>query len=128
MSIVVRQLCKHFGPIRAVDNVSFELPSNGIVGLIGPNGAGKSTILRILATFLQATSGDVFVSGFDGALEPESVRQAVGSLPENPPGHSEARIEEYLSFRAALKGVPRRERKVEVGRCLEACQLKPVRR
>ena len=61
MSIVVRELCKNFGPIRAVDNVSFQIPFGGIVGLIGPNGAGKSTILRILSTFLQPTSGDVEV-------------------------------------------------------------------
>src|SRR5262245_49298781 len=117
MSIVVRHLCKHFGPLRAVDNVSFEIPAAGIVGLIGPNGAGKSTVLRILSTFLQPTSGEVAVSGFDCAREPESVRQAIGYLPENPPGHSEARVEEYLSFRAALKGVARRHRKAEVDRC-----------
>jgi ABC-2 type transport system ATP-binding protein len=128
MSIVVSDLCKSFGPIRAVDNVSFDLPSGGIVGLIGPNGAGKSTILRILSTFLQPTSGHVAVSGFDCALQPEAVRQAIGYLPENSPSHSEARLEEYLAFRAALKGVARRDRKKEIDRCLEACQLKRVRR
>jgi ABC-2 type transport system ATP-binding protein len=128
MSIVVRDLCKTFGPLRAVENVSFELPSGGIVGLIGPNGAGKSTILRILSTFLSPTSGQAAVCGFDCATQPESVRQQIGYLPETPPSHSESRIEEYLAFRAALKGVPRRERRAEIDRCLEACQLTNVRR
>jgi len=128
MSIVVRELCKCFGPVRAVDNVSFQIPFGGIVGLVGPNGAGKSTILRILSTFLQPTSGDVEVAGFDSRANPESVRQAIGYLPETPPNHSEARIEEYLSFRARLKGVAPRVRRTEVDRCLEACQLTTVRR
>src|SRR5206468_2944814 len=128
MSIVVRELRKNFGPIRAVDNVSFEISSGGIVGLIGPNGAGKSTILRILSTFLPPTSGQVVVGGFDSGREPESVRQSIGYLPEHPPSHSEARIDEYLAFRAALKGVARRDRGSEVDRCLAACQLTTVRR
>jgi ABC-2 type transport system ATP-binding protein len=128
MSIVVRDLCKTFGPIRAVDNVAFEVPSSGIVGLIGPNGAGKSTILRILSTFIEPTAGHVSVCGCDCATHPESVRQKIGYLPENPPGNSEARIDEYLAFRAALKGVSRRDRRAEVDRCLEACQLTNVRR
>jgi ABC-2 type transport system ATP-binding protein len=128
MSIVVRDLCKTFGPIRAVENVTFEIPSSGIVGLIGPNGAGKSTILRILSTFLSPTSGRAAVCGFDCATQSESVRQQIGYLPETPPGQSESRIDEYLTFRAALKGIARRGRRAEIDRCLEACQLTNVRR
>jgi ABC-2 type transport system ATP-binding protein len=128
MSIVVRNLCKTFGALRAVDNVSFEIPSPGIVGLIGPNGAGKSTILRILTTFLAPASGHAAVAGYDCAADAESVRQAVGYLPETLPAHHEARVEEYLAFRAHLKGIARRERQTEIDRCLEACQLMQVRR
>ena len=138
MSIVVRELCKCFGALRAVDGVSFEIgtggpgpggmDTGGIVGLIGPNGAGKSTILRILSTFLRPTSGCVIVAGHDGATNPLGVRQRIGYLPENPPGHTEARIQEYLEFRAHLKGISRRDRRQEIDRCLEACQLTAVRR
>jgi ABC-2 type transport system ATP-binding protein len=128
LSIVVRELCRDFGALRAVSNVSFDIPPGTIVGLIGPNGAGKSTILRILATFLRATSGDVAVAGIDARLDPAGVRQAIGYLPENPPGHNEARVDEYLSFRAHLKGIPRDTRRREVDRCLEACDLAAVRR
>ncbi len=133
MSIVVRDLCKCYGALQAVDGVTFEIGSNssddgGIVGLIGPNGAGKSTTLRILATFLQPTSGRVVIAGCDAAIDPLGVRRQIGYLPENPPGHAEARIQEYLEFRAQLKGISRRDRRQEIDRCLEACQLRAVRR
>ncbi len=133
MSIVVRELCKSYGALRAVDRVSFEVdPGNtgqgGIVGLIGPNGAGKSTILRILSTFLQPTSGSVIVAGCAASTNPQGVRQRIGYLPENPPGHAEARVQEYLEFRSHLKGISRPERRREIDRCLEACQLTAVRR
>lgn len=128
MSIVVRELCKSFGSLRAVDNVSFEIPSGGIVGLIGPNGAGKSTILRILTTFLSPTSGSAQIAGFDCGAEPQTVRKQIGYLPENPPAQADARVEEYLAFRAQLKGIARADRRNEIDRCLAACQLTAVRR
>lgn len=133
MSIVVRELYKSFGMLQAVDGVSFEIGSDGIgsggiVGLIGPNGAGKSTILRILSTFLQPTSGCVIVAGSDAATDPLGVRRQIGYLPENLPGNTEARIQEYLEFRAHLKGIRRADRRKEIDRCLEACQLTAVRR
>jgi ABC-2 type transport system ATP-binding protein len=133
MSIVVHDLCKTYGALRAVDGVSFEIGSDrvssgGIVGLIGPNGAGKSTILRVLSTFLQATSGSVIVAGCDAATNPQGARERIGYLPEHPPGHSEARVQEYLEFRAQLKGIARSRRRTEIDRCLEACQLMAVRR
>ncbi|MGE5194584.1 MAG: ABC transporter ATP-binding protein [Deltaproteobacteria bacterium] len=128
MSIVVRNLCKAFGSLRAVDNVGFEIVSPGIVGLIGPNGAGKSTILRILATFLAPTAGYAAVAGCDCVTDAGRVRQSIGYLPESLPGQPDVRVEEYLSFRAQLKGVSRRDRRAELDRCLEACQLTAVRR
>lgn len=128
MSIAVHGLRKSYGPVRAVGDVSFEVPAAGIVGLIGPNGAGKSTILRILSTFIRPSAGHAEVAGFDCLLQPERARQSLGYLPESLPANNEARIEEYLWFRAALKGVARRERRAEVNRCLAACELVAVRR
>lgn len=128
MSIVACELCKSFGSAPAVDGVSFDIPAGGIVGLIGPNGAGKSTILRILATFLRPNSGKVAVAGFDCAEDAERVRGVIGYLPETLPGQSESRVEEYLAYRAQLKGIGRRERRQEVDRCLDECQLSQVRR
>lgn len=128
MSILARSLVKQFGTVRAVDGVSFEIQPGEIVGLIGPNGAGKTTLLRMLATFLQPTSGTAQIAGFDGVTESLQVRRHIGYLPETLPTHPDVRVEEYLHYRARLKDIPRRQRRAEVDRCLHSCQLAAVRR
>ncbi|MGQ0634720.1 MAG: ABC transporter ATP-binding protein [Planctomycetaceae bacterium] len=127
MSLVARELCKSFGPVRAVAGISFELAPGEIVGLIGPNGSGKSTVLRMLATFLRPTRGSAAVAGFDCVVQGGLARQCLGYLPEALPGYVDARVDEYLAYRAALKGVPRCRRRTECDRCLDACQLQGVR-
>lgn len=128
MSIVVQDLRKNYGPVQAVDGVSFEIPGPGIIGLIGPNGSGKTTILRMLATYLTPSSGRIVIAGKDLADDPVAVRRFLGYLPEALPGYSDARVEEFLEFRASLKEIPRRSRQAEIDRCLALCQLTAVRR
>jgi len=123
MSIVVHGVRKTFGALRAVDDVGFEIPSGGIVGLIGPNGSGKTTILRMLSTFLPPDSGTIVVAGYDATRDPASIREHLGYLPEALPDHPDARVVEYLDFRARLKGITRTARIAEIDRCLAACQM-----
>lgn len=127
MSIIVRNLVCAFGKLRAVDGVSFEIDSGGVVGLIGPNGAGKTTLLRVLTTYLESTGGTAFVGGFDCRFEPREVRRRIGYLPETAPSSPHARISEYLRFRAALKGISRKRRAVEIARVLEFCELQDAK-
>src|SRR5437773_1474933 len=110
MMIQVENLTKYFGPVAAVRNVSFQVERNEIVGLLGNNGAGKTTIMRILTTYLPATSGVARVAGFDVMKESMEVRKRIGYLPESIPLYSEMRVTEYLDYRAKLKGVDRRIR------------------
>jgi ABC-2 type transport system ATP-binding protein len=126
--IQVERLTKYFGPILAVNNVSFEVEKNEIVGLLGNNGAGKTTIMRILTTYLPATSGVARVAGFDVMKESLKVRKRIGYLPESIPLYSEMRVEEYLHYRARLKEVDRRERPARVAEVLDRCRIRPVRR
>lgn len=128
MSIVADRVSKRFGPARGVSEISCAIGSGELVGLLGPNGAGKTTILRILATFLAPDSGRAEVAGFDCVNAGENVRRRLGYLPETLPACTEVRVDEYLDFRARLKEVPRRGRRVEIDRCLAACQLTEVRR
>jgi ABC-2 type transport system ATP-binding protein len=128
MSIRVTGLSKRFGPRKVVTDVSFTIPAVGLVGLIGPNGAGKTTILRVLTTFLPPCQGTVEVGGFDCRTAPAEVRRQVGYLPESPPPYADARVVEYLTFRARQKQISRRQRSQEITRCLEACQLREVGR
>jgi ABC-2 type transport system ATP-binding protein len=128
MMIQVRDLTKYFGPVLAVDHISFEVDRGEIVGFLGPNGAGKTTTLRILTSYLPATSGSARVAGYDVLLQSLEVRQHIGYLPENVPLYGEMRVEEYLNYRAKLKGVNRKERPQRLDYCLERCRLRQVRR
>jgi ABC-2 type transport system ATP-binding protein len=126
--IQVQNLTKFFGPVMAVNNVSFEVEKNEIVGLLGNNGAGKTTIMRILTTYLPATSGVARVAGFDVMKESLEVRQRIGYLPESIPLYPEMRVDEYLGYRARLKGVDRHDRQARVSQCLERCRIREVHR
>jgi ABC-2 type transport system ATP-binding protein len=126
--IQVENLSKYFGPVMAIDRISFVVGQGEIVGFLGLNGAGKTTTMRILTSYLPATSGVARVAGFDVMLQSTDVRRNIGYLPESVPLYPEMRVEEYLNFRAKLKGVTRTERVKRVEYCLERCRLVLVRR
>jgi ABC-2 type transport system ATP-binding protein len=127
-AIEVDDLSKSYGPVMAVDRVNFRVQPGELVGFLGPNGAGKSTTMRILTTYLPATSGSARVGGFDVRTESMQVRERIGYLPESVPLYTEMRVEEYLQYRAKLKGVERRKRAVRIEWCLEKCRIREVRR
>jgi ABC-2 type transport system ATP-binding protein len=128
MMIQVQNLTKYFGPVQAVDRISFEVDQGEIVGFLGPNGAGKTTTMRILTSYLPATSGIARVAGYDVMTQSLEVRKNIGYLPESVPLYTEMRVEEYLIYRARLKGVPRKERVGRIDFCLDRCRLREVRR
>jgi ABC-2 type transport system ATP-binding protein len=102
MSIKVTALTKVYDTQWAVDNISFELKKGEIVGFLGPNGAGKSTTMKIITSYLPATSGSVTVCGFDVQEQPMEVRTRVGYLPEANPLYFEMYVREYLEFTASI--------------------------
>ncbi|MHC4853932.1 MAG: ABC transporter ATP-binding protein, partial [Planctomycetota bacterium] len=126
--IRVQNLSKHFGPTRAVDDISFAVEKGEVVGFLGPNGAGKTTTIRVLTCWHPATAGTASVAGYDVFEQPVAVRQQIGYLPENVPIYPDLRVEEYLNYRAALKGVPRRDRRAAVDHAIERCGVTDVRR
>src|SRR3954454_16494457 len=126
--INVQNLTKYFGPIMAIDGISFQVDRGEIVGFLGPNGAGKTTTMRILTSFLPATSGIARVAGFDVMTESLGVRRSIGYLPESVPLYPEMRVEEYLNYRAQLKGLTRRPRMERISYCLDRCRIREVRR
>src|SRR5947209_9526086 len=126
--IQVEHLSKYFGPITAVDDISFQVGRGEIVGFLGPNGAGKSTTLRILTSYLPATRGVAKVAGHDVMTESMQVRENIGYLPQAVPIYPEMRVEEYLQFRAKLKGVDRAMRNRRIDYCLDRCRIREGRR
>ncbi|QDO92827.1 gliding motility-associated ABC transporter ATP-binding subunit GldA [Formosa sediminum] len=105
MSIKVEQLSKVYGTQKALDGVSFSVGKPEIVGFLGPNGAGKSTMMKILTTFIDASSGKAEVNGFNVLEQSNQVQQSVGYLPEHNPLYLDMYIKEYLSFNANIYDV-----------------------
>jgi ABC-2 type transport system ATP-binding protein len=103
--IRVSHLTKRYPGRVAVDDVSFEVGRGEVVGFLGPNGAGKTTTLRVLAGYLPASSGTCMWPALTWPRDSLEVRRRIGYLPENCPLYPEMRVDEYLRFRARLKGV-----------------------
>lgn len=126
--IQVKELSKFFGPVCAVNNVSFQVEKDEIVGLLGNNGAGKTTLMRILTTYMPASSGYASVAGFDVMEDSMEVRRRIGYLPESIPLYPEMRVSEYLDYRAKLKGVDRKSRTGRIAEVIDVCRVKEVQR
>ncbi len=99
MSVIrVSGLVKEYGTLRAVDGVSFTAEAGEIVGLIGPNGAGKTTLIRVLATLLEPTDGEIAIGGFDVRRDVLAVRRAIGYVPDFFNLYHDLTIRECLTF------------------------------
>jgi ABC-2 type transport system ATP-binding protein len=107
--IEVQNLTKRYGPVTAVDNITFRAEPGEILGFLGPNGAGKTTTMRVITGYMPATEGKAIVAGYDVFEQPLEAKRRTGYLPETPPLYPDMRVREYLTFVAKIKGVPRRE-------------------
>jgi len=96
--ISVKNLSKSYGPIRALDDISFEVRRGDILGFLGPNGAGKSTAMKIITCFLEADQGQVAIAGHDIASHSLEVRRRIGYCPESAPAYGEMTVHGFLSF------------------------------
>lgn len=126
--IKVQNLTKRYGSVTAVNEIQFEVGKGEIVGFLGPNGAGKSTTMRMLACYLPPTSGTAEIAGYDIFRDSLRAREHIGYMPENVPLPQDMRVDEYLRFRAALKGVPGRRVKERLADVCELCNLNDVSR
>ena len=112
-----QNLTKRYGPLLAVDDLSFQVAPGEVLGFLGPNGAGKSTTMRILAGFLPATSGSATVCGFDVDTQGTAAKRRIGYLPEGAPSYPEMSPRSFLEFVAdvrELEGANRANRLAEV--------------
>ena len=126
MSVKVEQLTKMYGEQKAVDAISFEVPTGQIVGFLGPNGAGKSTTMKILTCFIPPTSGKTLVCGFDGMNDPIEVKRRIGYLPEQNPLYPDMYVTEYLEFAARMHGMKGFGKRIET--MIEQTGLVPERK
>ena len=124
--IEVEQLSKTYGPIKAIEDVSFVVEKGEILGFLGPNGAGKSTTMRILTCFMPPTSGTARVAGYDIFKDSLQVRRRIGYVPENAPLYTDMPVVSFLKFAAEVKGLSRRDRLRQVGQVMDDCGIKDV--
>ncbi len=101
--IEVRNLSKHYGDKKAVDDISFRAADGEILGFLGPNGAGKSTTMNILTGYISSTSGSALIDGVDILENPIKAKRNIGYLPELPPLYMDMTVKEYLNFIYDLK-------------------------
>jgi len=124
--IEVQHLTKRYGPVTAVDDISFSVQRGEILGFLGPNGAGKTTTMRVLTGYMPPTDGKAIVAGYDVFEQPIEAKRRTGYLPETPPLYPDMTVGEYLAFVARIKGVPRPERKARIGEMLEKTRITDV--
>jgi len=103
--VEIKQLCKQFGLLTAVDNISFQVNKGEVLGFLGPNGAGKSTTMKMITGFLTPTAGTVTVDGYDITKQSLEVKKRIGYLPEGAPAYPDMTTADFLNFIAAIRGL-----------------------
>ena len=102
MSVEVKNLFKYYGDQAAVKDISFNVNRGEIVGFLGPNGAGKSTTMKVITSYISASSGEVKVCGKSVSMDSLETRKIIGYLPENNPLYLDMYVKEYLRFVANI--------------------------
>lgn len=126
--IALSGLTKRFGQLVAVDDVTMSVAAGEVLGFLGPNGAGKSTTMKMIAGFLEPTSGTAVVCGHDVTRDPVDVKRVLGYLPEGAPTYGDMTPLSYLRFIAEIRGFDGAERQRRVDAVVEKVALQDVLR
>lgn len=126
MMIEVEGLTRYYGEFPAVQDVSFSIGERVIVGFLGLNGAGKSTVLKVLGGLLMPSAGKVTIGGVDAIDAPDSLREKIGFLPEDPPLYDDMRVNDFLVWCGEIKGLDRARAEKRLPEVLRICQLDEV--
>lgn len=122
-AIQVTDLARNYGPLRAVDGISFEIPKGSVCGFVGANGAGKTTTMRILATLDYPTTGTTSICGYDVVDSPSEVRRLIGWMPDYFGNYEHMTVLEYLDFFARSLGYKGAERTRRIDEVMEFTDL-----
>ncbi|MBM3609157.1 MAG: ABC transporter ATP-binding protein [Alphaproteobacteria bacterium] len=124
--VETRDLVKRFGGFTAVDGISFKVGRGEVVGFLGPNGAGKSTTMRLIAGFLEPTSGSAAIAGHDSHEDALEARAQLGYLPEGAPLYPDMTVAGFLEFVAAMRGMDKAAAQRRLAELVERIQLAEV--
>lgn len=104
-SIVIQDLFKNYGDVRALDGIGLEIPGGQIFGILGPNGSGKTTLLKIITSILEPTSGIVRVNGISATEDPMKIKSIIGYVPETPTLYESLTPVEFLGFVGSIRKI-----------------------
>jgi ABC-2 type transport system ATP-binding protein len=121
--VAIRGLCKSFGAIRAVDDISFDVRRGEVLGFLGPNGAGKSTTMKMITGFLTPSAGSATICGHDVAAEPVKAKARIGYLPEGAPAYPDMTPAAFLGFIAEIRGLRGAQRRERIEFVVDRTQL-----
>jgi ABC-2 type transport system ATP-binding protein len=124
--IKAESLTKHFGPLVAVSDVSFEIERGKVVAFLGPNGAGKSTTMRMLTGFIAPTQGRAMIGGVDVVERRREAVASVGYLPENGPLYGDMTPRSLLTFFGSVRGLAKDRIASRIDAVIEQCSLQAV--
>lgn len=122
-SISVHNLTKHFGEIKAVKGINFEVQAGEIFAFLGPNGAGKTTTIKMLTTLLMPTSGTMLLNGHNPVHDQEAVRKSFGIVFQDPSLDDELTAEENLELHGVLYQTPKELRRKRMAQLLDIVGL-----
>ena len=125
--IKVEGISHHFGSMRVLHDIWFDVPEGEVFGFIGPNGAGKTTTLRMMATLLEPAHGRILVDGYDVVERPREVRKVLGFMPDGFGVYEQVTVQEYLDFFAAAYEIQPTARRRTVDAVMELTDLGPLR-
>jgi len=124
--IEVKELRRSFGPVVAVDGISFHGEKGQVVGLLGPNGAGKTTAMRMLTCYIRPDSGTASVCGHDILKDSIGVRRCMGYLAENCPAYPEMTVGGFLKFICDVRQIKGKRRRQALDRVVPMCSIDSV--
>src|ERR1700694_1264773 len=113
-AIEIRELCKDFGALHAVDHLSLTVVRGEIFGLLGPHGSGKTTTINMGSGLSQPTSGSVLVMGYDLRTQGAQVRRLLGAVPQETALYEELTAWANMDFHADLFGIPRKQKHARI--------------
>jgi ABC-2 type transport system ATP-binding protein len=124
MSILkIENLSHRYSTAWAIRDINLEIDQTGVIGLLGSNGAGKSTTMNIVCGVVNQTEGTVTINGYDTRKQPELSKMEIGFLPQTPPVYTDLTVDEFLTYAAEIRLIPKNKIKTAVGEAMEKCQI-----
>lgn len=125
-TVEIKHLCKHFGSLIAVDDISFKVSQGEVLGFLGPNGAGKSTTMKMVTGFLTPSAGSITVGGYEITQHPIEVKKRIGYLPEGAPAYPDMTPAHFLDFIAQVRGFRGQEKERRIAETIQRVNLQSV--